>query len=81
MRENHILFDGYITFGIPEDSRDDKKILGELKNASQTLNRCMESLKIARGDTKVAVYAETEFWAGSFINVKRAFAKFIIVVW
>ena len=44
-----MLLDGYITFGIPEESRDDKKILGELKNASQTLNRCMESLKIARG--------------------------------
>ena len=50
-----------------------------MKNASQTLNRCMESLKIARGDTEVAVYAETKFGAGSFINVKRAFAKLIIV--
>ena len=48
MRENHTLLDGYITFGIPEESRDDKKMHGDLKTAAETLNRCIESLNISQ---------------------------------
>ena len=61
MQEKHCLFDDYITFGVSEESRDDKKIHEELKTASGTLNRCIESLKISQTFAKVAGADEAQF--------------------
>ena len=45
-----MLLDGYITFGIPEESRDVKQILAGLKIAAWTLDRCIGSLNISQTD-------------------------------
>ena len=54
MREKRCLFDDYITFGVSEESRDDKKMHEDLKTAADTLNRCIESLKISQTFAKTA---------------------------
>ena len=61
MRQYHHLLDHYLTFGIPEESRDDRQILEELEGAAKTLNICIESLKISQTYAKVAEAGEAEF--------------------
>ena len=45
---NQANLDGYLTFGIPEESRDDKQILAELRIAAGNLDRCIESINISQ---------------------------------
>ena len=47
---NHALLDGYLTFGVPEESRDDKQILAELKIAAGNLNRLINTVYISPTD-------------------------------
>ena len=61
MRTYHNLLDSYLTFGIPEESRDDAAIFEELKQAAGTLNRCIESLKISQTYAKVSTQEEQVF--------------------
>ena len=61
MRASHTLIDGYLMYGIPEEGRDEKAILNELKGAAGTLNRCIESLKISRTYARTSEDGQAEF--------------------